>query len=121
MDKHRTGSWSVRRDTTRRAGQRDEVNRFIITAPTPNGKGVFRVAEIVGPFAGEIEVAEANANLLAASPDLLAVVRALLGCVDDELYSAGDAADIEEHPTLRRHSEVAATARRVIARATKPL
>jgi len=75
--KHTLGPWIARWDTVRYAGQRERLNRCVISTP-PNDSCACRVvARIEGPFAGLMDEARANARLIAAAPELYEALRGL--------------------------------------------
>lgn len=76
--KHAPGPWKSRWTTQRRAGQIEAVSRCLIHHTPGHVGGIFLVAEINGPFSGEIEQAEANARLIAAAPELLEALQRIV-------------------------------------------
>lgn len=74
---HTPAPWEVRSGTVRRAGQREEINRYVIGLKTSTG-GMYVAATVDGPFSGRIYDAKADASLISAAPDLLQAVREFL-------------------------------------------
>jgi hypothetical protein len=56
---------------------------------------------------------EANAQVMAAAPELLAALILCRSCLNEEVIAAGDL----DHPTIRAHAKAAAQADAAIAKA----
>jgi hypothetical protein len=94
---HTLGPWEVQWGSVRHSGQREHVGRCVIGTPKNVHGGRYVVAAIDGPFLGDRTIAKANANLIAAAPDLLEAARAFVEWYnvdsteqkrDDAFYSA---------------------------------
>jgi len=83
---HTPGPWTFRveRDATEHSSA-----RFFVDGPAATGRGRWVLAETKALPPSALNEAEANAHLIAAAPDLLAVARRFLEMYDDVRNSVG--------------------------------